>query len=531
VAIEGRRRIEGVEVASRNGHPIAGWLTWTSALQAIALVGLAYAYRPLLTLGTRWSFSQGVEYWLFRPGDNAPVIIIVLCAWLFYRRWWRLRKLPRAAGPVWLIAGSLVLGLSVYLWARYTRADDLFALSLAFNMVGLVTLHWGLPGLRALWLPIAFLLFCIPAPAPLLLAVIWKLQLWTAEYAGWMLYVLGLPALVSGDIITRASQSFQVIEGCSGLRSVEILTMLAVLLVDLFRRTGIHAVILVVLAPFIAFALNGLRVLTLILNPHSEIVAIHNLQGIAILLVGLLIIYGIDGLIERHTKLDSSPSTAPSPRSGAQASLTRGHALVVLVTVGLVTPLSVFAVPVWQPPAVDRTSLGPTVDAALEGWPSTDREVDLFFWGSARFSQVVYEGRQTELGEVDLWIGVSDFGQRGGSAMSPKTALPGPGWRVREVERMGIGAAGVLGEEHVIEKGKQRLLVRHWYSGTRGLVSELSRNLLALDRSWLYRERPMLVTRLSTPLTSRDEAARAEARARLDLVYERLSPALDRLRE
>ena len=67
--------------------------------------------------------------------------------------------------------------------------------------------YWGLPGVRAVWLPIAFLLFAIPLPAPLLLAVIFKLQIWTAASSGWMLNMLGLPALVTGDQILRVNQA------------------------------------------------------------------------------------------------------------------------------------------------------------------------------------------------------------------------------------------------------------------------------------------------------------------------------------
>ena len=51
---------------------------------------------------------------------------------------------------------------------------------------------------------------------------------------------------MSGDQILHSGQVFQIIETCSGLRTAETLTMLAVLMVDLFRRRGAHALILIV---------------------------------------------------------------------------------------------------------------------------------------------------------------------------------------------------------------------------------------------------------------------------------------------
>jgi hypothetical protein len=141
----------------------------------------------------------------------------------------------------------------------------------------------------------------------------------------------------------------------------------------------------------------------------------------------------------------------------------------------------------------------------------------------------VHQSRTLEDGEVTLWIAVADHGQRGGSAMSPKTKLPGSGWRVRERRAKDVGLHETLAEEYVIEKGKQRWLVHHWYQGTNGLPNEIVRSLFAIDRSWLQREEPMVVVRLSTPIHSRGEAGRAEASRRLDRVYERLAPMLEEL--
>jgi exosortase len=501
--------------------------TWTRALYVLGVGGMLFAYQSLLTLGTRWSFSLEVEYWLFRPGGNAPLVVIGLAGWLVYRRWWRLRTVSLQVGPLWLIVGSLVLGAGFYVWAAYTGAEDLKAVSLVLNAVGLIALHWGVPGLRALWLPLVFVLFCIPAPAPLLLAVIWKLQLWTADLAGWFLYLLGIPALVSGDLIFRASETFQVIEGCSGMRSIEILTMLTLLLVDLFRRTGAHAIILIVLAPLVAFALNGLRVLTLILNPHSEIVSIHNLQGIAILLVGLLIIYGLDGLLERFTELDSGPADLPDTSRSRSHAFPSQAAVGVLLAVGLMAHLSSWVTPTWQRPKVDRRVLSRGFDAAMSDWSFEDLEANHVFEGSARYGEAVYESRDLGTGHVTIWVGRSDFAQRGGSVMSPKTALPGPGWRVRQEQRIALGAQSIAGVERIMEKGKQRMLVRHWYQGSRGLLGETFRSFIALDRSAWSRAEPMLAVRLSTPLLSRSDKARAAARALLDRVYDRLAPVLD----
>jgi exosortase len=506
----------------------AAWhLDKNTALHLIGAVGLAFAFSSLLTLGTQYGFARGVEYWLFRPTDNTPLVVVVLSAWLAYRRLPRVRALPMHTGPWGLIVGALVAAQCVFAWAVYTGAADLHAFALMLTAVGLIVANWGTAGLRVLWLPVVFLAFAVPMPAPFLLSVVFKLQIWTAHYAGWILYAIGEPALVSGDQILRVSQSFQVIEGCSGLRSLETLSMLTVLLVDLFRRSGWHAAILVVSAPLIAFALNGFRVVTLILNPYSEIIAIHNLQGIVILLAGLLTVYFIDGVLERYP-LQMARAAKPSGEGARYAP--KAAVGVLLATAGL-SSLILVGLPAWEDPGDQRFDLVEQVTTALEEWPSQKIKPDFIFRGSARFGQIIERRFEIDEGFVDVFAASADLGERGGSSRSPVTAVPGSGWLVRETHSVTLGETHREASERIVEKGRQRLLVRHFYDGDRGFWSETTRTLLAIDRSPARRTRPLLAIRLASPIYDRSKAALEASRNRLDRVYVRLEPALQRFIE
>ncbi|MCA9512556.1 MAG: exosortase/archaeosortase family protein, partial [Myxococcales bacterium] len=269
-------------------------------LAQLAYLALAaFAYRALLVSSSQAGLSRELEEWFFIPTETSPLVVVLLAAWLVYRR--RERLVAAMAEPAAWPAGIALLGagLVAFAWAMRTATPHLLAVSLACVGVGAAAVHCGTKGARLVALPALLLVFAIPIPAPLLAEVVYRFQLWTADYAGWLLFALGRSAYVSGDQILLAGDHFAVIEGCSGLRSVQTLTMVALLLVELFGRRGLHALAILVLAPLVAFALNGFRVLALILNPHSEVVAIHNLQGVAILLGGLAILYAVDGGLER----------------------------------------------------------------------------------------------------------------------------------------------------------------------------------------------------------------------------------------
>jgi exosortase len=426
------------------------------------------------------------------------------------------------------VAAAFALGIGWYAWAVHVRAADLQAVSLIFNVSGLVMLRWGVSGLRTMWLPIAFLVFCIPIPSPLLVTVLWELRLWTAEYTGWLLYLLGIPALVSGDQILRAAESFQVIEGCSGLRSTETLTMLVVLLVDLFHRRGWHAVLLLVSAPPVAFALNGVRVLTLTLNPHSEVVAIHSLQGVAILLVGLLVVYAFDGLLARilpSRRLPTASTGAEVSTSGSLASLGRATVGGILAA-SLCTAAAALWVPVWSGPRPPR-DLVAAVDEALATWEYTDLGPDAYFEGRTYFREKVRRSYSTRGPSVEVFVGSANLSDRRTSIVSRITEMPGSGWMIRESKTVRLEPGGDEVHQLVVEKGTVKRLVIHRLVGVEGLVGETLRSFLGLDRSGFQRTTRQIAVRLSTSVNPAFAGGRERAEERLERLYEQLAPALE----
>ncbi|MCH8891623.1 MAG: exosortase/archaeosortase family protein [Myxococcales bacterium] len=278
------------------------------ALGVTALLLAAIAYRNLFEMSVGYGLEQDIEMLFFHSTASGPPIGLILAIWFIYRRWHRLIALPRRAS--WgLGLGLLVPCILSYGWATYTGAQDLLIPALMLNLIGCGALLWGTRAPRVLALPTASLVLAMHIPTALLNEILWKFQLWTAEYTGFLLRLLGQPATIAGDQILLPDQQFAIIETCAGLRSCESPTMLAFLMVDLFRRRGLHAGLLIALAPLVAFGVNGFRVVGLILNPHSEIAEIHTLQGIGMLLIGVVALYGIDVGLEKLLAQRSRPTT------------------------------------------------------------------------------------------------------------------------------------------------------------------------------------------------------------------------------
>lgn len=501
-----------------------GALPWLVCCAGLAVL----AYRDLLWLQPERSLPDELEQWFFVPSQSIAPVVVVMSLWLLYRCRARLRSLPPARGSTLTGAALLVAGGAAHLWATYTGASDLLVVSLMLNGLAAAWLWRGGAALRVVLLPVAFLVFAMPLPAPLLNEVIFRLQIWTTELAGVFLYALGVPHLVAGEQIQRTENIFSVIESCAGLRSMETLTIVSILMIDLFRRRGLHAWLVVLVAPPVAFLMNGLRAVLLILNPHSQIAAIHNLQGVAILLSGLVMLSLWDAGLERLPRLGGVELPRPARPPGVvdERRGRRRWPWAVAAALAIAAGAS-FWLPRWEPAPVRMVDASQRIPGRLG--LSTELKIDRLFLGSTGFSQS-FARRFTVDGEpLTLFVGIGSRLDRHRSALSPKTGFPGSGWIVEHEGTTILDPDGRQVRARLLRSGSRRYLVYHWYEGALGWPVELLRSLLALDRSPWRRTQEIVAIQLGAPVLGPVPRGKADAEARLLSFYHQLRPLLDRL--
>ena len=101
----------------------------------------------------------------------------------------------------------------------------------------------------------------IPIPIIIFNEVALPLQFLASRLATGLLQFLGVPVLREGNVIRLPSMSLEVVEACSGIRSLMSLVTLAVFYGKLLEERWWNRIILVLAAIPIAVAANGLRVM------------------------------------------------------------------------------------------------------------------------------------------------------------------------------------------------------------------------------------------------------------------------------
>lgn len=510
-------------IATRARDPFA----WAVAL--VVLLGAA-VYLPLFFPESPRTLAEQGEGFFFQANEAAGGPVLLLALWLFYRRSHYL-DLLRGPGAPGAAAAVLLASAALFGWGVYTAAPDLRLASGIGVLAGSVLLLGGAAGLRAFWLPIAFLVFALPVPPVWIAATIFPIQLATAQYTGWLLSMAGIDAVVQGDLILRPEASFIVVETCSGVRTMVTLAMLAILMIDLFERRGWHAALLFALTPVVAFAVNGFRVVTLVLNPHSDIHSIHNLQGIAMLLVGLLILYGVDGLLARASGSDDSGADDDygTTVAGGESS---GRRAAKLAAVAALLGGLVVAERTIEPWHLAK-GLAESPDALLERVFGDDLgpplPLDYKFLGSASHLAQARRPIRVDGSIVEVFLGVADEQRRDVSVLTPRLAWPASGYDRIEARRVEL-EDGRRVTRSVLRRGERRALSWSWVERRGAGLREFARQAAALDRSPLVRPQRMLSIRLATGLTGPADGEGMDLRAaedRLESVWRRLAPALE----
>ncbi len=488
------------------------------ALVAV-LGGLAYHALWLGVLTT----DYGVESWFFRPSPLPPLLVLAVAGWLVWRRRERLRSLGEHSAPL-LAAPLAALGAVVFGWAVFTRTADLLLPSISANLLAFAAVSRGGSGCRAVLLPALVLLFGAPIPAPLQDEILWGLQLWTASGAAWLLDAIGQEFFQGGVILRSVEHTFHVIDSCSGLKGIEILMLVALIVRELFADSGRRQWLLVAIAPVLGFALNALRIAYVAASPHPEALAgvegDHTPQGLAVLIAGTGLLYALGSGLARNTRAaDADADAEREPGTSAVRSAPWGLAAIALAGLVALT----LALPRFEPPDPPSPPANVDFPKSKAGWTGEEVPSGPLFLGSipgGLHRRYEFDGASPRLPQiVDLVIGFELAGIPYSSRLlSSKRMHPGPDWDLVRKNRERLWLLNREADLAVASRGpgSEHAVVYTWRPRHRGLWRESWRSLLAIEASPFRREDGRAVVRLVAYAPHDGQLALDRAKQRLD---------------
>lgn len=520
----------GESAAEWRRPPAAGRSELPLQIAVFGVLALAaIAFRDLLEFASMRELADpsitGAERLFFVPSDSSPELIFPGFVWMLWNRRRSLRASLARPGSPWIALPVLALAVVLTVWSYHVRQPPLLLVGMATMLLGGGWLLGGATAAKILLIPAVFLQFAWPLPGVLVNHVVYPLQLAAGQIATAMLTVLGMTWSRAGDLILAEGKLFQVIETCSGLRGITTLLMTAFLYSELFHRSARRLVWLVAGAILIAFLVNGVRVLTIILNPYAQISEVHTAQGLVAIVVGVLGIAAFDALLDRiPAERKRGEARRRLPRVARAPLFAWRWAVLVAALLGSIVLADL--VGSWQPASEPRVRLKSRVPLELAGWTAEVKAIDEQFLGSVRYSDSVSRVYRDGEQWVSVLVLEDNRIHQLLSIDSPKTAVGWTGWDVtkRRPIELDDGRKGELLRLRSLRGEEQ--LVLHWQSGLAPLPVEILRSVLSLDRSPLRRSDPARAVRFATSLGSHPDAE-SQAERRLLAFAALLVPALD----
>jgi exosortase len=219
---------------------------------------------------------------------------------------WRQRKCWTATEIKPSNFGLVVMMAAVALLLIGSLGAELFTsrFSLVVMLTGMILFLAGWGMLRAVAFPLAFLVLMIPIPAIIYNQVTLPLQLLASRLATFWLETVNVPVLRDGNVLVLSNYSMEVVEACSGIRSLLTLISLGIIYgYFVERRRWVRYTLVILMVPS-AIISNSLRIMGAAMIAHRFGPAaaegfLHTFSGWVIFVASLLVLLGFHWIL-RH---------------------------------------------------------------------------------------------------------------------------------------------------------------------------------------------------------------------------------------
>ena len=281
-----------------------------TGVQTCALPILLFVYAPVL-------HAMVLQWWNISFYSYAFLIPVVSAYLVWIRRDRVLAIVPQphyGSGSVLLTLGLLVLVIG-----QTGGINALQQISLLITLPGMILFLFGKSVLKALLLPITFLLFMIPIWEVVTDPLHVPFQAFSANLGVVLLRVVGIPVFQDGVFIHLPNITLEVARACSGVNYLIAVLATSIPLATIVLTDVRKRILLVMLAMIISVFANSLRVALIGVLAYYDLSGdlhgpYHVLHGVFVSLIGYIAIFGGLWALSRGQQVSHiNPSTLGHP--------------------------------------------------------------------------------------------------------------------------------------------------------------------------------------------------------------------------
>lgn len=495
---------------------------WLYAWVAVAIAAVVAAAAMQAGIG------RMIGVWLHQEEYSHALLIPLISAYLLWQQRAALARLELNGS--WVGVGIILFGALLQIAGVLAAVDVVQQYGLLIAIYGLVIALLGMRAAADLWAPLLLLALMVPLPQFLLGNFSSQLQLISSHIGVWFIRLFGISVFVEGNVIDLGGYKLQVAEACDGLRYLFPLMTMGFIMAYMFKVAMWKRALLFLSSIPVTILMNSFRIGTIgVMVEHwGQSMAegfLHEFQGWAVFMTSAgvlmleMILLASIGKNRRPWRevfgLDAAEPidrNAPAIRRTVPASFVTG---VVIV--------SAFAVGVMLAP--ERAETIPKREAffafpnQVETWTGRRSALEQIYLDTLKLDDYIiadYMRGGREL--VNFYVAWYDSQRAGNSAHSPRSCLPGGGWRMTQFDQVDVPDVQVAGKtlrvnRVQIELGNRKQLVYYWFQQRGRVITNeyLVKWYLFMDSLTRQRTDGALV-RLVTPLQIGEAVEQADRR-------------------
>ena len=180
------------------------------SLIVLLFFAIVIAYLPIL--------KSLVVTWYNYEEYSHGFLILPICFYIIWGKRETLSLLPIKACRLGL--PLIIISLLIYILSYFAEILTTEYISFMLFVSGMILYFFGLQIYKELVFPIFFMLFMIPVPSQIYSSLTISLQLLVSKISVWSAELLGIDIHREGNVIQLSNFTLQVVNACSGLRTM-----------------------------------------------------------------------------------------------------------------------------------------------------------------------------------------------------------------------------------------------------------------------------------------------------------------------
>jgi len=465
--------------------------------ESVAMWGMLALALLLLIFISYDGLSFMVGTWERREEYSHGYLIPLITLFLIWQKSDFLSR--RTFDGSWWGVTLLVFGIIITLFGILGAVSTLIQYGFLIGIIGIALSLMGFSTIKLIIIPLLILSFMIPLPGFILFGLSSELQLISSKIGVAVIRMFDISVYLEGNVIDLGTYKLQVVEACSGLNYLFPLMSLS-FVAAYFYNTSLwkRAVIFVSSVP-VTILMNSFRigVIGVLVEHWGQSQAegfLHDFEGWVIFMACMGILFIEMWLLNKIGK-DSKPlrevfglEFPALPPENAEIHYRKSpNQFIAALLVLVITSAGVFALDkneVFIPERKDFVEF----PMNIESWKGNKGFLEQIYLDALKLDDyIIADYENDESKSVNFYVAYYKSQQAGEAAHSPRTCIPGGGWRINElnqkiVEDVQVGGKPMMVNRLQIQKGEYKQIVYYWFKVKDRVIT--SEYMLKLHLIW-----------------------------------------------